>query len=313
MEKKPVILNPSGEPIHITWKETNPIPAPLSSGIAVVHDGKIYYGGYVDINLESSFNIYVYVIANQTWDLSPIKTHQALYGMTVLNGSLLLAGGVTDQQKVQPISTTNEVCVLLDAKWKQISTMPHARAMPVAVGYQSMLIVIGGQDKQCAVKGNVEVLDSITNQWHFCNSLPDPHYQLSSVIVNDSLYLTGGSNSRHRPSLEVFSASLVNLEKNQQLDWQCLPLAPHANSVPVGLYKEYLLVIGGKQARTDGKIYRCSDVYALNRDTRSWEVLDVIPAPRSTPGIVSLDDHTIVVMGGTNNDVPQNTMWIGIC
>jgi len=22
----------------------------------------------------------------------------------------------------------------------------------------------------------------------------------------------------------------------------------------------------------------------------------------------SLDDHTIVVMGGTNNDVPQNTM-----
>jgi len=265
------------------------------------------------MNLASSFNIYVYNIDSQNWDPSPIKTHQALYGMTVLNDSLLLAGGVTDHRNLQPISTTDEVCVLLDGKWKQISTMPHARALLVAVGYQSMLIVIGGQDSQCAVKGNVNVLDSTTNQWHSCNSLPEPHYQLSSVIVNDTLYLTGGSNSRHQPSLEIFSVSLVNVEKTQQLHWQILPNTLHTNSVPVGLYKEYLLVVGGKQIRTDGKLYRCSDVYALNTVTRSWEVLDVIPAPRSTPGIVSLDDHTIVVMGGTDNDVPQNTMWIGVC
>ena len=73
--------------------------------------------------------------------------------MTVFNDTLLLAGGVTDKQKIQPISTTNEVCVLLDGKWKQICTMPHARALLVAVGYHSLLIVIGGQDTQCAVKG----------------------------------------------------------------------------------------------------------------------------------------------------------------
>ena len=115
---------------------------------------------------------------------------------------------------------------------------------------------------------------------------------------------------RVQPSLEVFSASLANLEKNQQLDWTN---TPHANSIPVGLYKEYLLVVGGKQTRADGKSYRCTDVYALNTATSSWEVLDVIPSPRSTPGIVSLDDHTIVVMGGMVNDVPQNTVWIGIC
>ena len=313
MEKKPAILSPSGETIHIRWEEVNSLPVPLSSGTAVVHNGKIYYGGYLDVDLESSFNIFVFDIDSQKWDPSPIKTHQAVYGMTVFNDTLLLAGGVTDKQKIQPISTTNEVCVLLDGKWKQICTMPHARALLVAVGYHSLLIVIGGQDTQCAVKGDVELLDSTTNQWHTCNSLPDPHYQLSFAIINDTLYLTGGSNSRHQPSLEVFSASLVYLEKDHQLDWQCLPNAPHVNSVPVGLYNKHLLVVGGKQTRTDGKLYRCTDVYALNSATRSWEVLDVIPAPRSTSGIVSLDDHTIVVMGGTINDVPQNTMWIGVC
>ena len=192
MEKKPAIVDPSGEAIHITWKEANPLPVLLSFGTTVVHYRKIYYGGYLDISLSSSFSIYVYDIGNQMWDPFPIKTHQALYGMTVLNDSLLLAGGVTDQRKLQPISTTNEVCILLDGKWKQISTMPHARALLVAVGYQSMLIVIGGQ---CAVKGNVEVLDSTTNQWLTCNSLPEPHYQLSCVIVDDTLYLTGESTT----------------------------------------------------------------------------------------------------------------------
>ena len=137
MEKKPAILSPSGEAIHIKWEKVNPLPAPLSSGTAVVHNGKIYYGGYLDVDLESFL---IFLCTTFLVKSGPIKTHQAVYRMTVLNKTLLL-GGVTDKQKIQPIFTTNEVCVLLDGKWKQISTMPHARALLVAVGYHSLSVV----------------------------------------------------------------------------------------------------------------------------------------------------------------------------
>ena len=72
MEKKPAILSPSGEAIHIKWEKVNPLPAPLSSGTAVVHNGKIYYGGYLDVDLESSliFLCTTFIVKSGTHHLS---------------------------------------------------------------------------------------------------------------------------------------------------------------------------------------------------------------------------------------------------
>ena len=188
--------------------------------------------------------------------------------------------------------------------------MPTARSCATAVGYRSMLIVVGGQNK-VHLKGKwtkvatTEMLDTTNGCWYTCNNLPSPHQQQLVAITNGKLYVSGGFDENHKISSRVFFSSLSSLSTHQ-LNWQSAPNTPWYGSTPVVLYNNFLLTVGGKQQN------RTSEVNVFNNTTCEWKHLTNIPAARSGTAVVAVGDNIIVTGGSITDKKFSNTVWIGM-
>ena len=291
----------------VKWKALAPLPVGLNGHNAVLLGGNVYVGGgfvgrSTGVN-EYSYRLDVYNLTTNQWSSSPITTPYDSFAMTVLHNKLVIAGGTAKNGEV-----VKKVLVFSTGQWKDYSETPTARYYPTAVGYHSMLIVVGGVSK---VEGKwtrvstTELLDTTNGCWYTCNNLPSPHLKLKAVIMNDKLYLLGGADEDAKPSPQVFVASLDNLSTHQ-LKWQSTPNTPWCSSAPVVLYNKFLLTIGGWQRS------RSSEVNVFNSSTGQWEYLTNIPAARSAPAVVSVADNIIVIGGMTHDYKYSNTVWIGM-
>ena len=294
----------------INWEELTPTPVRRSGHSAVLLDGIVYIGsgfeGRSSYNRKSSYRLDVYDLTANQWSPSPITTPYCHFAMTVQDDKLVTAGGATKNDEI-----VKKVLVLNAGQWKDYSEMPTARSCATAVGYHSMLIVVGGQMKEEGKWTRIsttELLDTTNGCWYTCNNLPSPHQQMKAAIMNDKLYLLGGYTSYNKdfkPSPQVFVASLDTLSTHQ-LNWQSAPNTPWCCSTPVVLYNKFLLTVGGQQSRT-------SEVCIFNPSTGQWKHLTDIPAARSTPAVVGVADN-ILVIGGTSNNQNEysDKMWIGV-
>ena len=291
----------------IKWKKLAPLPLGCVAQTAVLLGRDIFVGGgpkgaSSDDN-QLNYRLDVYNLTTNQWSSSPITTPYCCFAMTVLNDKLVIAGGLTKNDEV-----VKKVLVLNTGQWKDYSEMPTARYYAIAVGYRSMLIIVGGRIKaegRMTAISTTELLDTTNGCWYTCNNLPSPHHQMRAVIMNDKLYLLGGADKDFKPSPQVFVASLDNLSIHQ-LNWQSAPSTPWCGSSPVVQYK-FLLTVGGKnQSR------RISEVNVFNSSTGQWKHLTNIPAARGAPAVVGVADNIIVIGGKTNNGIYSNTVWIGM-
>jgi len=242
------------------------------------------------------YRLDIYNVYANRWDPSPIITPHCWFAMTVLDDKLIIAGGETRSDE-----PTNKILVLDEGKWKDYSEMPTAREAAVAVGYQSMLIVVGGQ---ALIKGSwtllaiTELLDTTNRCWYTCGNFPVSHQQLKAAIVNSTLYLLGGANTTDdgssKPSLQMCTASLDNLSSHQ-LKWQSLPDISWCYSTPVVLCN-LLLTVGGR--RSYDRSSQTSNVCTFNPLTGMWKQVTNIPSVRSSPAVVIVADNKMLIVGG---------------
>ena len=224
--------------------------------------------------------------------------------MTVLDDKLVTAGGATKNE------TVKKVLVFDAGEWKDYSEMPTARCDATAVGYRSMLIVVGGgakvRDEWIRIS-TTEVLDTTNRCWYTCNNLPSPRQHLKAVTINNKLYLSGGIDKSGKESLQVFVTTLDVLPTYKLLNWQSAPNTPWCASAPVVLCNKFLVTIGGRQRN------RTAEVSIFNPSTGQWEHLTNIPAARSGTAVVKVADN-IIVIGGTSNSNNEysDKMWISV-
>ena len=289
----------------VKWEELAPLPVGHNSHTAVLLGGSVYVGGGFDgkgyTADQSSYRLDIYNLTTNQWSPSPITTPYCYFSLTVLNDKLVTAGGRTNDEVVK------KVLVLNAGQWKDYSEMPTARACATAVEYHSMLIVVGGQTKvegKWTVVSTTELLDTTNGCWYTCNNLPLPHQQMKAAIMNDKLYLFGGVDKDHKPSPQVFVASLDTLSTHQ-LNWQSAPNTPWCGSAPVVLYKKFLFTVGGKWQQS-----RTSEVYIFNPLTGQWKHFTNIPVARSGPAVVGVAENILVIGGSTNDNKYSNTVWI---
>ena len=298
----------------VKWEELAPLLVCRTAHTAVLLGGNVYVGGGYEgstKDLQHSYRLDVYNLTTNQWSSPPITTPYESFAMTVLDDKLVTVGGATKNNEV-----VKKVLVLNADQWKDYSEMPTARYSATAVGYNSMLIVVGGG---IIVEGKwtrlsiTELLDTTNGCWYTCNNLPSPHQQMKAAIMNDKLYLLGGyasNNNDFRSSPQVFVASLDTLSTHQ-LNWQSIPNTPSLTSAPVVLYNKFLLTVGGTKSSELTSL--TSEVYALNPSTGQWTHLTNIPAARSFPAVVSMDDKMIVIGGMTSkNREYSNRVWIGM-
>ena len=299
----------------VKWEELAPLPVGLNAHTAVLLGGSVYVGGGVEgrssKDRQHNYRLDVYNLTTNHWSPSPITTPYCWFAMTVLDDKLVTAGGITKNDE-----DVKKVLVLNAGQWNDYSEMPTARCQATAVGYHSMLIVAGGQIKvegKCTRVSTTELLDTTNGYWYTCNNLPSPHQQMKAAIVNDKLYLLGGYTSYKndfKPSPQVFVASLDTLSTHQ-LNWQSAPNTPWCTSAPVVLYNKFLLTVGGRQPSDSTS--QTNEVLALNPSTGQWRHVATIPAARSFPAVVSMDDKMIVIGGMTNKNTEYSkTVWISV-
>ena len=299
--------------MSVKWEVVAPLPVGRISCIVLLLHGSVYVGsGYEGRSVnddQDCCRLDVYNLSTNQWRPSPITTPYYGYAMTVLNDKLVTVGGAVSKYEV-----TNKILVLDAGRWKDYTEMPTARSCTTAVGYHSMLIVIGGKAK---VKGKwtaistVELLDTTNGCWYTCDDLPTPHYQLKPAIVNNTVYLLGGVKKGDKTSSQMFSASLETLSTHQ-LKWQPLTDTPWHFSYPIGLSNKFLLTVGGSPS-SDATI-QSSEVHALNPSTGLWELITNIPVPTRNPAVVGVADNKIIVLGGTvsfEQRVYSTDVWIG--
>ena len=296
----------------VKWKELAPLPVCRTAHTAVLLGGVVYVGGgYEGISTNDNDHQYcyrldVYNLTTNQWSPSPITTPYSWFAMTVLDDKLVTAGGTTKNNEI-----VKKVLILNAGQWEDYSEMPIARCDATAVGYHSMLIVVGGTVKvgdEWTRVSTTELLDTTNGCWYTCNNLPSPHLQLKVTIMNNKLYLLGGTEPV-KPSLQVFVASLDTLSTHQ-LNWQSAPNTPWCFSAPVVLYNQFLLTVGGRQPSDITSQTR--EVCALNPSTSQWKHLTNTPAARSFPAVVGVADKMIVIGGLTNNCEYSNRVWIGV-
>ena len=287
----------------VKWKELAPLPVGRSVHTAVLLSGNVYVGGGYEGSFEESFRLDVYNLTTNQWSSSPITTPYCYFAMTVLDDKLVTAGGTTKNDDV-----VKKVLVLNAGEWKDYSEMTTARCHATAVGYHSMLIVVGGGIKvegKWAVVSTTELLDTTNGCWYTCNNLSSPHQQMQAAIINDRVYLLGGFDKDDKRSPQVFVASLDTLSTHQ-LNWQSAPNTPLYWSAPVVLYNKFLLTVGGWQQSCT------SEVNVFNPSTGQWKHLTNIPAARGHSAVVGVADDIIVIGGLTDNHEYSNTVWIGV-
>ena len=272
--------------------------------IAVWLNGLVYVGGGYESG-KASYIINCYDPVNNSWN-SPINTHYGLFAMTTLNNKLLIAGGWDKSYK-----KTNQILTMDAGQLKNYTKMITARSYATATGHQGMLIITGGSDNKNKILSSTELFDSSNRQWYVPNDLPQSHYLLKSVIVDNMFYLLGGIN-KDGNSPAVFTAPLDTLSR-QQLKWNTLQDTPCCRSAPVSVYGTHLLIVGGGK-KIGYKYTRTSDVYKLNKVSHSWEAIGHISSARSGSAAVSTADNRVIVIGGLNDkEEYTNTVWIGSC
>ena len=289
----------------VKWEKLAPLPVGRNVHTAVLLGGVVYVGGGYEGSTkdrQDSYRLDVYNLTTNQWSSPPITTPYRWFAMAALDDKLVIAGGATKNGE-----TVKKILFLNAGRWKDYSEMPTARYSATAVGYHSMLIVVGGgvkvEDKWTRLS-TTELLDTTNGCWYTCNNLPSPHQQMKAVIMNDQLYLLGGGDEDNKPSPQVFVTSL-NTISTHQLNWQSAPNTWCA-STPVALYNKFLLTIGGVQQSIT------SEVCIFNPSTSQWKHFTNIPAARSTSAVVGVADRILVIGGKTNKAEYSNTVWNGM-
>jgi len=274
---------------------------------AVWLNGLVYVGGGYEAGLKESYTINCYDPVNNLWSSYPINTPYCYFAMTTLNNNLLIAGGWDKYYKI-----TNQILTMDAGQLNNYTKMTTARSRATTVGHQGMLIITGGWGDKGKILCSTELFDAINKQWYICSDLPQPHYYLQSVIIDNILYLLGGKNKDYKHSPSVFTAPLDTLSSHL-LMWNTHQDTPWYGSVPVSVQGTHLLIVGG--VKKIGYVFtRTSDIYKLNKVSHSWEAIGHIPSTRSSPVAVSTADNRIIVIGGLNDKREHtNTVWIGSC
>ena len=263
-------------------------------------------GGGWKTGWRESYIINYYDPVNNSWS-SPINTPYYCFVMTTLNNKLLIAGGKDKSRK-----TTNQILTMDAGQLKNYTKMITPRLYATATGHQGMLIITGGENDEAKTLSSTDLFDSSNGQWYVSNDLPQPHFWMQSVIVDNILYLLGGINKDGSDSPAVFTAPLDTLSRHQ-LKWNTLQDTPWCRSAPVSLYGTHLLIVGGDK-KIGYDYTHTSDVYKLNKVSHSWEAIGHIPSARYLSAAVSTADNRVIVIGGLNDkEEYTNTVWIGSC
>ena len=128
--------------------------------------------------------------------------------------------------------------------------------------------------------------------WEKCADLPSPMYDASAVLHKENIYVMAGSAPQDETYDYVFSYDINNNE------WSRLPPPGHYTGI-LQIINDQLTVIGGRDTDTNKLTNKVS---TFDNSTNQWKrCYPDLMTPRIKPGVVTHEDH-VIVLGGAIDD-----------
>ncbi len=278
------------------------------SGNAVMHNGKIYYGGGFISVFEPDPHIHTFDLAGDAehWNTLPVPPSR-LVALAVFEDHLVLVGGLN----IPGDTFSNRVLAWDESStsWNQtLPPMPTARHKLTSVGYNQYLIALGGWNGYKAVD-TVEIFNGDFQSWITASPLPTPALLCKVACYSGHMYVIGGDIYEHHRSVQHAAIStLIARAANTQPDqscavWAFLPLLP-VKSPPLAIWGSTLVALGGtikdwSCAPSESKtVSRSSKILAYCPHTDTWLHVGNIPVAGCGHAVVALPRDELVVIGG---------------
>ena len=273
---------------------------------AVVINEKVYVGGRIASSSTDDAMPVVLVYDSYVNEWSTLPPYGCVYfAMAAVNNRLVVIGG----RDVNGYNLTAHLGVWNEKWTKPFAPMPTARCSASATTYIKWLVVVGGRSLDLDMKlSNVEILDTMSNQWYSCAPLPRPSSSISlTATVGNMCYALGGYTSGHNGSKKVFSVCLDDLISQAisqptgamalsiSSPWHSLPDTPLAFSTAVCL-DGALFAVGGIQ---DSRLQPGVSIYLYQPSRKTWvQLRDILPHGRERCTCVALTDRKALIAGG---------------
>lgn len=284
--------------INLKWKRGTDLPVGMSLYPRVVTIGiSVHIGG------GRNPTVLVYNIDSDTISSLP-QCDRCYFGMATHDSKLVIVGGLFLSNRKK----TNELCVWDDQLNEWIYPYPPMTIPSIkscVISYKKWIIVTGGAGDNNKYISTVELLDTSLGQWYQAIPLPVPCIDLTSCVVGNVCYLTGGwRSSVFTVNKQVFTLPLDELISNavlpssevanaaKQLQWNTIPDVPQELTTVIALQGS-LLAVGGSGSTS-------SDIYMYRPSSKQWIKAGELPAGRDQCGCTVLPDGELFVAGGWN-------------
>ncbi len=286
------------------WTSMSPMPTARGGvGLAVVN-GKIYAIGGLNGNSLPVSTTEEYDPQTNGWTSKmPMPTPRSGFAIAVYQNKIYVIGGTVGNGYVG----NNEVYDPVSNTWETKTSMPTPRADLCANVVNDKIYLIGGKKYSSITpffnETNInEVYDPINDNWSTKTSIPTPVQGYASAVVNDKIYVLGGSLKSL--SLEnTFMTAANNVYDSKADNWSLAAKLPSVNSYGAAaatlgfMAPARIYCIGGYSAGAFSP-----QVQAYNSANNSWSIADPMPTARAYLGVVAVNDVLYAIGGfdGTN-------------
>ena len=235
---------------------------------------------------------------SESWSFMDTPTYR--YGLTIYDDHLVLVGG----EEYPSNRVTNKIWLLQSLgedgreEWKEdaIPPMPTRRSGVSAVGYDKVLLVAGGEDKNYQPMKTVELYQ--LGQWRSTTPLPRPCSFMSSTVMGSHVVFAGGRGQGRG----VYCCS-VDTIKSKTLQWERLADAPLKYSSIITL-NGVLLAIGGRTRSSES-----AAMFGFSAHTRSWHHFFNLPLPLSSTSTAVIQTGQIIAIGGWSDSLYSSRVF----
>ena len=175
------------------WAARAPMPTARSSGVAVVHDGKIYVAGGRPPR-EKDFA--VYDPATDSWEVLPeLPSPRNHMTGAAINGRIHIVGGRIGLGLGQFLTAVHEVYDPQTRAWTTAAPMLRPRSGMNGIMARGCFHVWGGEGAQVGMYADHDYYDPRTNQWKSLLPMPIPVHGVNGTAFVDGLIRVAGGGT----------------------------------------------------------------------------------------------------------------------
>ena len=223
------------------------------------------------------------------------------FAMAAVKKKLTLVGG----RDPYTGRVTNEIAVWerkgVSHQWTHpYPPMPTPRCWPAVATHNQWLVVAGGEgDGYLHDLAAVDLLNTDTRQWLSTTPLPVKCSHVTTAIVQDELYLVGGTLTT---TLVVSLPDLVSTDSaNTAKSWRTLHAPPLERSAAITLHGA-LLAVGGCHGND-----RSTAIHVYQPATNNWKQVGELPTARERCACTLLPSGELLVAGGYDSNGKRTT------